>query len=206
MFPDVPLRFHRKSAAFLRIFIKLLYKPCEFLRRIANPHHPFRFRDPLGADGGGHDRGTIVNGLHDFSLHAGAVAQGNHHKTAGGIQLCQLLFGYKAFYDNSRLRVVQGLNLLGHLGAHNIKVHRAVIPDQGEYLLREPQHRVRVGRMGEASYKQESLPLGEILVDLLQKRLIYIGGNGLQTEFRPQLMDRVHFHVRRIVGHRRLLH
>ena len=60
--------------------------------------------------------------------------------------------------------------------------------------------------MREAADKQQSFPLCEVLVDILQEFLIDIGCDRLDLVLRMDRVDRLLLHVGRIVGDRRLLH
>ena len=105
-----------------------------------------------------------VDGFYYLALYAGSVPQGNDHDTAGRIKLRQLLFTDKALYDNAVSRLLKSFDLIRNLRAYYIKVYlRMFFPDQRENLLCEPQHRICIGRMGKAAYKEKSFPLCEIL-------------------------------------------
>ena len=206
MFPDIILGFLAKSHALSRLRVKLLHHAGKRFRLIRNLHDPFRFRDSFRTNGRGHNGRAIIDSLHHFAFYSRAIAKRHHHNPAGSIKRCQLLLGDKAFDNDSSVRIVEGLNLFCHLGAHNIKVHRQFLTNQRENLPGKPEHRVRVGRMSKAADKQQPFPFCKIHIDLLQETLIHIGRNGLQLQFRPLGMDGIHLHLGRIIGYSCLLH
>ena len=123
------------------------------------------------------------------------------------VELRQLLLAYKTLDDDSIARLLQGLDFICHPGSGHIKFHIRQFPAyKREYFSGKPQHSIRIGRMGEAAYKQQSFPLCKVILYVIQKGVIDIRRNGLCGNASVNGVYGVDFHIGRIIGNSCLVH
>ena len=200
---NILLRLLAHSATLRRILVHLDNLIGKRLRSVSDLHDAFRLRDSLGTDGSSDDGRSIIDRLDNLSLDSGTVTQRNHNDPGCRIERCKLFLCDEALDDDAASRLLKRLDLIRHLGSDNIEVHIKLLSDQREDLLCEPENRVSIRRMRESTDKQQSFPLFEVLVDILQELLVDIGSDRPDLVLRMDRMDCFFLHVRRIVGYRR---
>ena len=112
---DIVLSGVTHTPAAGRIVVERYTFFCKCSRIILDFQYGFYLRDSFGSSAGCDNGRSVVDGFYHLALYAGPVPQGNDYDAAGGIQLSQLFFTYKALYDNSVSRLLKGLYLIRNL-------------------------------------------------------------------------------------------